>query len=360
MIAPKCFTTEWIAEKSQAFKYPDKNLIEKVVRALSLLDMLARSGCPFHFKGGSCLMLLLHDTAHRLSIDIDIMCPPGTNIEDYLKDYADNGFIDYQLVERKQAGTDIPKSHSKFFYQVAFKAESNATSFILLDVLYEDCHYMDTQMVAIESPFVESIGDKVYVRVPSIGDILGDKLTAFAPETTGIPYYKKDKLATLEIIKQLYDVGRVFDKVGDIAIASETFRRIAPVELGYRGLKSDNLDLVFDDIRNTALNISTRGFVDKEKFALLQKGINSIGSFMYLGTYHIETAVTDAAKAAYLATLIQHDIAKIEHYGGDVDALATMSVNTLTNKLNKLKLGNPEAYYYWCKTDAILSETSAG
>lgn len=88
MIDPKCFTTKWIEEKSKTFKYPDKNLIEKVIRALSLLDMLARSGCPFHFKGGSCLMLLLHDTAHRLSIDIDIMCPPGTNIEDYLKDYA--------------------------------------------------------------------------------------------------------------------------------------------------------------------------------------------------------------------------------------------------------------------------------
>ena len=208
MIDPKCLTTGWIEEKSKTFKYPDKNLIEKVIRALSLLDMLARSGCPFHFKGGSCLMLLLHDTAHRLSIDIDIMCPPGINIEDYLKDYADNGFIDYKLVERKLAGTDIPKSHSKFFYQVAFKAESDATSFILLDVLYEDCHYMDPQTVAIESPFLETTGDKVYVQVPSISDILGDKLTAFAPETTGIPYYKNDKLATLEVIKQLYDVGR--------------------------------------------------------------------------------------------------------------------------------------------------------
>ena len=68
----------------------------------------------------------------------------GTNIEDYLKDYAQRGFIDYQLVERRQAGKDVPKSHSKFFYQVAFKGSSNATSFILLDVLYEDCHYLVT------------------------------------------------------------------------------------------------------------------------------------------------------------------------------------------------------------------------
>ncbi len=116
MIDNKCFTTEWIEAKAKELNYSDTNLIEKVIRALSLLDMLVRSGCPFHFKGGSCLMLLLHDTPHRLSIDIDIMCPPGTDIEQYLSSYADCGFIDYKLVERKQAGMDVPKSHSKFFY----------------------------------------------------------------------------------------------------------------------------------------------------------------------------------------------------------------------------------------------------
>ena len=301
-------------------------------------------------------MLLLHDTVHRLSIDIDIMCPPGTDIENYLKDYAKNGFIDYRLIERKQAGKDVPKSHSKFYYQVAFKAEADKTSFILLDVLYEDCHYLNTQTVAIESPFLETIGDKVYVQVPSISDILGDKLTAFAPETTGIPYYKKGKLATLEIIKQLYDIGRLFDKVDNLTITAEAFRKIAPIELGYRGMPDDDLTPIFEDIRNTALNISTRGFVDKDKFALLQKGINSIGSFMYLGTYHIEEAITDASKAAYLATLIQYNIKEIEHYNRDLSALANMSASTITNKLNKLKLSNPEAFFYWCKTDSLLSK----
>ena len=136
MINKECFTTEWIAQKSIELKYNDKNLIEKVIRAFSLLEMLAASGCPFHFKGGTSLMLILGDGSHRLSIDVDIMCPPGTNIEDYLKDYAQSGFLEYQLVERRQAGKDVPKSHSKFFYQVAFKGQSDATSFILLDVLY--------------------------------------------------------------------------------------------------------------------------------------------------------------------------------------------------------------------------------
>lgn len=120
MINKECFTTEWIEDKSKELNYPDKNIIEKVIHAFSLLDMLADSGCPFHFKGGSSLMLLLKDQRHRLSIDIDIICPPGTEIEEYLQAYKDYGFIDYKPVERILRGTEIPKTHSKFFYQVAF------------------------------------------------------------------------------------------------------------------------------------------------------------------------------------------------------------------------------------------------
>lgn len=354
MINPKCHTTEWIDSLSRQFSYPDKNLIEKVVRAMSLLDMLARSGCPFIFKGGSCLMLLLKDSAHRLSIDIDILCPPGTNIEDYLKDYAANGFLNYQLVERRQAGTDVPKSHSKFFYQVAFRGESSETSYILLDVLYEDCQYQQMQQVSVESPFISIDGAPTVVTVPSIGDILGDKLTAFAPDTTGIPYFKKEKLSTLEIIKQLYDIGRLFDHVNDFTVAASVFCKIAPIELGYRGMPATDLNLVFEDIRNTALNLALRGQIDKEKFALLQQGIKRIDSFMYQRSYHIEQAITDAAKAAYLATMVQYGITEVRHFDGTLLSIAEKQINLLPNRLNRLKLPNAEAFYYWYLTEEIL------
>jgi len=38
-------------------------------------------------------------------------------------------------------------------------------------------------------------------------DLLGDKLTAFAPNSTGIPYYKGEDSMSMGIIKQLYDIG---------------------------------------------------------------------------------------------------------------------------------------------------------
>lgn len=230
MIKKECFTTEWIGQVSSALHYNDKNLIEKVIRALSLLEMLVGAGCPLVFKGGTALMLILGKSAHRLSIDIDVICPPGTNIEDYLKAFADFGFTDLELVERKQRNdANIPKSHSKFFYQIAYRNDTDAQSYILLDVLYEDVHYLRTRQIAIDSPFIRLEGEPLMVTVPSAEDILGDKLTAFAPNTTGIPYYKNGKSCSMEIAKQLYDVGRLFENVSDLQITSQAFRKIAAV-----------------------------------------------------------------------------------------------------------------------------------
>ena len=66
----------------------DVGLVEKTIRAFCLLESLARTDCPFVFKGGSCQMLHFN-TSKRLSIDIDIVCPLGTDIEKYLNVHAD-------------------------------------------------------------------------------------------------------------------------------------------------------------------------------------------------------------------------------------------------------------------------------
>ena len=61
------------------------------------------------------------------------------------------------------------------------------------------------------------------VNVPNLEDILGDKLTAFAPNTTGIPYFKKEDSMSMEIIKQLYDIGNLFDVVNELSVIRTTF-----------------------------------------------------------------------------------------------------------------------------------------
>ena len=80
MINPESRTQEWIESLRTQYPYiKDASLLEKTIRAFSLLESLARSGCPFIFKGGTALMLHL-DSSRRLSIDVDIVCKPGTQL----------------------------------------------------------------------------------------------------------------------------------------------------------------------------------------------------------------------------------------------------------------------------------------
>lgn len=354
MISSECFTNEWISAKSKEYGYPDKNIIEKVIRAFSLLDMLAASGCPFHFKGGSCLMLLLTDQPYRLSIDIDIICPPGTDIEMYLNKFQDYGFIKYESVQRVQRGTNIPKSHSKFFYNISYIAESNRNSHILLDVLNEECHYTITSKVPIVSPFIKMDGETECVLVPSVGDILGDKLTAFAPNTTGIPYFKGETDCSLEIIKQLYDIGRLFDKTDDLTVTSQSFKRISEVELSYRILPN-NPGLIFEDIRQTALCLATRGKEGLGNLEMLISGVGRIKSFMFQSNYTLDKSITDAAKAAYVATSIEKGNNNLVKYSGNPQDIAELEIpSVLTTRLNKLKRSLPEAYFYWAQIGKLL------
>lgn len=355
MISKECFTSKWIHDKTIEFNYPDKNIVEKVIHAFSLLDMLAASGCPFHFKGGSSLMLLLKDQRHRLSIDIDIICPPGTEIEEYLQAYKDYGFIDYKPIERIQRGTDIPKTHSKFFYKIAYLDGVDRSENILLDVLNEDCHYNEVVTLPIENSFIKMDGATNSVKVPSIGDILGDKLTAYAPNTTGIPYIKNGIDASMEIIKQLYDIARLFDKVENLETTTKSFERISEVELSYRNMEN-NPKLIFEDIRQTSLCLTTRGLDGNGKFEPLQRGIQRIKSLMFQSRYLIDDAIKDAAKAAYIATLLEAGQTAIEKYDGNPASVASLELaSTLAPRLRKLKRSSPEAYYYWAKTSHLLN-----
>ena len=337
MINPKSRSLEWITEVAQKMGVRDKALMEKTIRAFSLLEALARSGCPFVFKGGSSLMLHLN-TSKRLSIDIDIICPPGTVIEDYLNQYAEKyGFGKVELVERISR-TDVPKKHAKFYYEVSYPGNGGQDK-ILLDVLFEETHYAKIVTMPIQSPLLLTDEPLVMVYLPSHEDLLGDKLTAFAPHTTGIPYFKGEKKCTMEIIKQLFDVASLFDITEDLSIARNTFLKFAAIELEYRHLPTDNIQMV----------LCMRGQEDLDEYKLLQDGISRIGNFIHSEKYTLDSAIINAAKVAYLSKLMEKGINEIHHYKAeDISALASRVLQLpIPTKLNKLRKTHPEAFFYW-------------
>lgn len=356
MIHPVSRTIEWMKQVAAENKFPDIALIEKSIRAFSLLESLVLSGCPFVFKGGTALMLHM-DSAKRLSIDIDIICPTGTNVEEFVKKHAQEyGFGDVKLVERVTTH-NIPKTHAKFFYQVTYVTNTE-TECILLDVLFEDIHYHQVEQLPIQSRFLKLEGEPVLVNVPGKADMLGDKLTAFAPNTTGIPYFKGEKDCSMEIIKQLFDVASLFDVTDDVKVVAETFKRFATVELQYRNLDPENITQVLDDIFQTSLCICLKGQLEPETFKLLLTGTKRIQSFIHSEKYNIDSAITNASKAAYLSVLIANGITTAVHFDTqNIEPLRVAVINEpLPTKLNKLKKSNIEAFYYWNEINKLKNK----
>lgn len=354
MIKQEHLSLEWINKKSADNK-ADNILIEKVIRALLLLEGLAKQKIPFVFKGGTSLMLHTGSTK-RFSIDIDILLTETVkDLDIKLENIIDEqGFLRKELVERKQF-SKIRKEHYKFYYVPLYKTKKDE-EYVLLDILHEQNNYCKTELLPVTSHFTPVQGRPLKVFVPCLEDLLGDKLTAFAPNTTGIPYIKSGKSMSMEIIKQLYDIECLFDKASDIEIIKKTFYNFAKTELSYRNSKKNAaLDVpdVLDDIFQTAFCIASRGVSGKGNFKELQKGLQSIKGYIFSESYHLEKAIISASKAAYLATLIKYDEKKIEKYTSPAEIKNWKIDGADYIKMNRLKKSSPEAFFYWFQIYSI-------
>lgn len=91
--------------------------------------------------------------------------------------------------------------------------------------------------------------------------------------------------------------------------------------------------------------VSKRYKADK---ILVEKSIRQVSSHIFSEPFHIEEAILSAAKAYYIAALIETDGITIEKYSGR--QLERMRDWLLTDyeytKLNKIKKSNPEAFFY--------------
>ncbi len=301
MIKSETYSKEHI--KTIKAKYPnlDQFIIERTIYAFGLLEALVKAKLPFVFKGGTSLILLLSNP-YRLSTDIDIIVEPDTDITKYLEKAGHTlPFIRKEEQVRK-GKNDIIKQHFKFYY----KSPSSETEIpILLDVLYEYHGYTKVIDKEIENDMLITEGDNLIVKVPSIESILGDKLTAFAPNTTGIEYQyvNKDGITItkhLEVIKQFLDVAKLIEDAMNFNDISDTYSEVVKQEIDYRGLaisKEEALQDTFD----TALSILTRGAVNKSDYDNLKSGIRKIRNHVFGVTINGETVVKYASKVMLMS-----------------------------------------------------------
>jgi hypothetical protein len=226
----------------------------------------------------------------------------------------------------------------------------------LLDILFDEDPYPRLQEVDVNAPILSMEGRITRVSCPLAECLLGDKLTAFAPNTTGIQYGMGKEI---EMAKQLFDIGTLFDVVSDVDLIHETFEGIAAKELVFRGLP--NLvpaDVLLDSFHTVCL-IGTRGAILNREHAELLEGIKKLAAFVYSGNFTIDTAIICASKVAYLVGLILKQKKYITRFQTNLDISSWNISNPDYSKLNKLKKTSPEAFFYYYQALELL-ELSGG
>lgn len=348
MIDKSKITLEWIEQLSKNNRNADKILIDRVIHSLLLAEGLIKQNLNFVFKGGTALMLLFN-SGKRFSIDIDIVLPGRPdNLNKIFGDLLEvQGFSGF-LPQERTSDSNINKEHFKFFYTPVYKTKTEQ-EYVLLDILYENSNYIKIHKIPLQSSFIPQTGQPLEISIPSFEDMLGDKLTAFAPVTTGIPYFKKDISMSMEIIKQLYDIGNLFDVVTDLNIIKSVFSKFIKTELSYRNKNNLTRNDVLDDIYHTSLCLVSRGTDGKGNFEQLKSGIQRVKQFIFSENYQIEKAIVHASKTAYLSLLIKYNETQLNKFT-DISQLMNLEIKPPSNtKLNRLKKSNPEAFFYWYK-----------
>lgn len=195
-------------------------------------------------------------------------------------------------------------------------------------------------------------GDDLSVIIPDVNSILGDKLTAFAPHTTGIPFGVNKEL---EILKQLFDCGSLFDAMNNYAEVRDSYNKIVRAEMEYRGLLLSPKEVLMDTIEG-CLSIASRGQLYGEEYLYYKDGISRIRNHILGGKFNGEIAGAYASRVLYLAASIlvgTNSVMKIT----SADEYAEQRIGLLKPKsFSYLRIVDPIAYGYIIEAEKFLQE----
>jgi hypothetical protein len=319
------------------------------------LAYLTETGLEFVFKGGTSLLLHI-PTIKRLSIDIDVMSHADEAQLNKVVETIGNTppFIRYEEDHRGARGLPM-RRHFKFFFQSLI---SQREDHVILDVVEESQCNLATEEKEITVEFVET-DPIVRVNVLTVDALLGDKLTAFAPNTVGVPYVTQGgRPMTMQVVKQLFDVGVLFDVAHDMSAVRAAFDLSFELEKTYRD-QDFSRDDVLHDIIQTGLGIcgfNLRGAPPFDNSPQIADGVSRLQNHLLSDPFKMEREVKiAAAKTVFLASSLLNDqILEFETYTGSEEQLEELrgaELSTIHSAYNRLKGILPEAFFYLYKSE---------
>jgi hypothetical protein len=217
----------------------------------------------------------------------------------------------------------------------------------------------------ITTPFMKP-AIEVQVDVPTVESLLGDKLTAFAPTTTGVPLRTEENGEgdVMQVMKQLFDVGTLFAAATDGEVVANTYRRVQAKESGYRQGRFTELQSLEDTIR-ACLQLTPTGIRRPELYPdhpLLWNGFEKLRGHLTSNAdkNHLRTL---AARTAFLAASLKNggtpDFDNLR-YTASPKELAELKASSLKGTdwewmEKQIRPVNAEAYHYWFHAYKILN-----
>ncbi len=161
--------------------------------------------------------------------------------------------------------------------------------------MYEENPYLSFQDTPISFELID-VEDKIsIVKTPILEELLSDKMTAFAPKTIGITY---DSGKKIEIIKQLFDISTIYNRLGIDDHTIDMYYEIAKHELKCRKMIEETtpLDCINDSIEASELILSNGTHWNITDFSYLRTGVNGFKHYLN-GSFNINDAFRLAADA---------------------------------------------------------------
>ena len=192
------------------------------------------------------------------------------------------------------------------------------------------------------------------VKLPTIEGLLGDKLTAFAPNTIGVPFVTSNgNSMTMQVIKQLYDIGELFNIATNFEKITTAYEAVYAKETEYRGNTFSEKQVLQDTISIclALMQIRLKKFKATRETDYLEDGIRKIGSHLLNAKFRInDEAKIAASKVFCVANKILNNAVldfKTDRYDDSkIAKIKNIILPSPYGRFNRLKPILPEAFYY--------------
>ena len=273
----------WIEERTDS---EIKNItLERQILAFYLLEKLIETNVEFIFKGGTSLILLLEETK-RFSTDIDILIsrPSLSKLEELFNSFVSEENVFFRFEKDDRVDSKFPKAHFKFFFNSIYKNEDQ-DGYILLDAVFEENPYLNLDSRVIRGQILPTIDPYLAVNLPSITDIMIDKLTAFAPNTIGVRFERlssgdvRNRDHSREVIKQWFDINELYQECRNFDNLQARYLKLSKFEIEHRDLKINYIDCLKDTL-DIVMNYLSKGIRNPDGYLKIERGIRRLNSFV--------------------------------------------------------------------------------